>query len=297
MHESIIIIGAGPAGAAAAIQLKRYGFDPLMLEAERVGGLLYNAGWVENYPGFAEGIGGPDLAALLKDHLNRWAVRLKYETVEELEKAGDGYRIRTDRNVYFTPQVVIASGTRPISVQGIDLPAAAAERIFYEVYPLLKLRSRRVAIVGGGDAAFDYALNLAAVNEVMILQRGQEARALPLLQRRVSEEPAITLKQKAKLETVRMLDGRLELGILEPEGRKSTPADYLIFAIGREARLDFLVYNLVYRKNDANGLHFCGDVVNGRFRQAAISAGDGLRVAMNVAAKLTEGKTIGSVEM
>ncbi len=282
MNESIIIFGAGPAGVAAAVQLKRYGHNPLLLQKGKVGGLLHNAGWVENYPGFAEGIAGVDLAALLADHLHRWAVRLRHEEVEELERAGDGYRIRTSEQVYFSQCVIIATGTMPKRFVDFPLPEAVLSRIFYEVRDLPAAHGKQIVIVGGGDCAFDYALQLAAANEVGLLCRGEAAGALPLLRERAAMEPGISLYLRTTLEMVSLLAGRLVLQTIAPEGRKTLRADQLVFAIGREPALDFLVYNLKELKSPSNGLYFCGDVVNGQFRQAAISAGDGLRTAMMV---------------
>jgi thioredoxin reductase len=278
IHD-VTIIGAGPAGIAAALQLKRYGLDPLLLEAQQVGGLLLNANLVENYPGFPQGIPGPELVALFKSQLDAVGVRICQEEVHRLSFIDGLFVVETTRQ-RACHLVVVATGTRPNKAE-IGLSSPLRERIFYEVYPLLGFRAKKIAIIGAGDAAFDYALNLARFNEVTILNRGKEIKALPLLRERVSASSQIAYCESTELIQILMnLDG-LRLECRNDTAGITLHADYLIFAIGRIPRLDFLQEGFPLEELCNRGrLHLVGDVKNDRYRQTAIAVGEGVHAAM-----------------
>jgi len=159
--EDVLIIGAGPAGLAAAIQLQRYGIPPLILERHNPGGLLWNANLVENYPGFPQGISGVALVKRMQQQADEVGVKITAAEVTRLDWNGRHFRAETTTGILRAQYVVIASGTQPRRFTNFALPLRRADRIFYEVAPLLEIRGTEVAIVGAGDAAFDYALNLA----------------------------------------------------------------------------------------------------------------------------------------
>ncbi|MCP5108408.1 MAG: NAD(P)/FAD-dependent oxidoreductase, partial [bacterium] len=127
MKTDVAIIGAGPAGIAAAVQLKRYGIKCLLFEKDRPGGLLKNAHRVENYPGFPRGITGPQLAELLREHLEVFRITPVIEAVEGLEywETENCYLITTGESVYQAKIVVSACGTAPvIPEEAENLPTA-----------------------------------------------------------------------------------------------------------------------------------------------------------------------------
>ena len=141
----VAIIGAGPAGLATALQLKRYGVDALLLEGGRVGGLLHNANCVENYPGFPGGISGPQLVRLFIAQAEQTGVSVTHAQVLSLDYSGfsapsdsqEGeFSIQTAERLYRARRVVIASGTRPLSPSGLSLPKELEDRFFYEVYQI-----------------------------------------------------------------------------------------------------------------------------------------------------------------
>ena len=185
--SSVAIIGAGPAGLAAAIQLKRYGIDPLLIEADAVGGLLRNANLVENYPGFPGGIPGLDLVRLFAGQLEQHAVRITRARVNSVTTEGELLRIQADDGSYLGRILVVATGSQALAFQDFAIPSAAQPRVLYEILPLLGLQGLHLAIVGAGDLAFDYALNLGKRNHVFLLNRGVETRCLPLLKERVAD--------------------------------------------------------------------------------------------------------------
>ena len=164
--EKVAIIGAGPAGISTAIQLKRYGINPVLFEKGEVGGLLKNANLVENYPGFPEGISGLNLIELFKKQLKNLSLKIFYEEIKRLDYANNIFLLKTPEKLFYSSIVVIASGTKPKRPTHFEISENAKNKIFYEVYPLLKVKKKQIIIIGAGDAAFDYALNLAKNNKI-----------------------------------------------------------------------------------------------------------------------------------
>jgi thioredoxin reductase len=144
-----------------------------------------------------------------------------------------------------------------------------------------------VFIVGAGDAAFDYALNLAKANEITLLNRGNAVKSLPLLVERAKASPRICYRPNTAISRITLREGGNDLSLecLSPAGPVVFIADYLIFAIGRHPKLDFLSERLLKCKSrleESGQLFFIGDVKNGLFRQTAIAVGDGMRAAMEL---------------
>jgi thioredoxin reductase len=285
------IIGAGPAGIAAAVQLRRYNIDPLLFESRSIGGLLRNANLVENYVGFPQGIRGEALVELLRKHLESANIETKQERVIEVDFSDGLFKLKTTQDNYSCKIVMLASGTRP---KTLSLPASddeAEDRIFYEVHPLLDIRDKRIAIIGAGDAAFDYALNLARHNQVIINNRGTKISSLPLLQERVIKNDNIEYRADCLIQQVNPTENRLELFWKQNENTFNEHIDFLLIAIGRQPVLDYLSQSLQTHLDDFINkgiLHLIGDVKNGIYRQFSIAAGDGVKAAMIAAHKLNE---------
>lgn len=275
----VIIIGAGPAGVAAAIQLKRFGIDFLHIEKDEIGGLLNNANLVENYMGFPEGIKGKDLTEYFKKHIQRLSVSIIKEKVLKADYANI-FLIETDKNTYKSEYLIIATGTNP---RKLVLISNNSNRIFYEIKNLPEIKNNTIVIIGGGDAAFDYAINLSANNNVFVLNRSKTTKCLPLLFDRVSKIKNIKYFENTEVLDFKESNNKIifntnnkELSMIE--------ADYLIVAIGREPNIDFLGEGLVKLKNnlDNKKLFFIGDLKNENYRQASIAAGDGIKAAMTI---------------
>jgi thioredoxin reductase (NADPH) len=280
----VVIIGAGPAGLAAAMQLTRQGQEVLVLERTRVGGLLWNANLLENYPGFPEGISGPALVELFQQQADRLRVKVEIEEAVSTSYQGGRFRIITNQREISARYLVAASGTAPRKLADPVLGAELAERVFWEVHPLLGCRDRTIAIIGAGDAAFDYALNLANHNRVIILNRERRIKALGLLVERAGKHPNISYFEDAPVEVVSLTEqGALQLRTGSPPQRLDFQADYLIAALGREPDTSFADPSIIKNKTrllKKQRLFMIGDLVNGSHRQTAIAVGDGIRAAM-----------------
>ncbi len=290
--EQVILIGAGPAGLATAIQLKRFGVHPLIFERDQMGGLLRNANFVENYPGFPQGITGLDLVDLFIHQTKNLGIDVTNEEVTELCYEKGSFRVRTRRKSYASKRVVIATGTKPLHFKHLPIPEDISDKVFYEVKGLLQVEGKHIVIAGSGDAAFDYALNLGRKNRVTILNRSEQTKCLPLLWERVQKVADITYKNNMEINQVSEdLAGGLCLDCHNTEGTLQLHADYLVGAIGRKACLDFLADELLQQAQELQErgvLHIIGDVKNGIYRQTAIAVGDGVLTAMKICRQLEE---------
>jgi thioredoxin reductase (NADPH) len=290
-REAVSIIGAGPAGIAAAIQLKRSGMVPFVVEKERVGGLLKNAHWVENYPGFPGGIAGLHLVSLLERQLAGHDLEVLFEEVINVELDDHAFCVATRSRHWVSRIVIVASGTKPRKISNVTIPSGAEERIFYDMYPLRDVVGKTIAIVGAGDAAFDYALNLGRNNDIMILSRSEKSRCLPLLRERASRSPRITILDATIVRRIAMDQEGLQMECVSREKQTCHGVDFLVFAIGREPQLDFLPETVRKRSRELEEsglLYQIGDVHNGLFRQTAIAVGDGIKAAMRIIIKQEE---------
>ena len=281
--DKVAIIGAGPAGIACAIQLARYGIIPLLFERDIPGGLLKNANLVENYPGFPGGITGISLTHKMTRQLELSGVPLIHEKVINVYYKSVAYHIITDKKDYSSDLLVIASGTSPIEYPQSNID----NRISYEVYPLRDVRNAVIAIIGAGDAAFDYALQLAPYNKVMIFNKSDTVKCLPLLRLRAKGLGQISYHENFILKQIleETTSSCLKLFFQTKNEMESHLADYIIFAIGRRPELSYAdpgLISLFEQLQLEKKLYLVGDVKNDLLRQASIAAGEGIRAAMQI---------------
>ncbi|MCK4942928.1 MAG: NAD(P)/FAD-dependent oxidoreductase [Candidatus Aminicenantes bacterium] len=285
----VIIVGAGPAGMATALQLKRYGIDAVLFEKDRPGGLLINARLVENVMGFPEGISGPDLVKLFCGQLKRFDINAVNETVMKIDydEISETFSVSTNGGSHYPVGVVVASGTRANEWDQLNSMLSEIKKyIFHEVVSLLDEKGKKIIIIGAGDAAFDYALNLSAENEVLILNRGTEIKALPLLKDRVKKNPAIDYMDQATIKSIDPGKKRsLAVGVRQNGKNTIREANFIVCALGREPDKRF--YTLALNKLEEQlilrgSLHLVGDVCNGSYRQVSIATGNGIQAAMKI---------------
>lgn len=284
--NKVAIIGAGPAGIAAAIQLQRSGITPLVFEQTRIGGLLNNAFCVENYPGFHNGISGPKLVAEFKKHLRKWKIKVLNKQVTSVKKKDRSFLVIAGRQ-YSADIVIIASGTIPRYDKALlDTPH---KKLLFEIYPIRNVKKKKIVIIGAGDAACDYALNLGRCNNITIVNRTSQRKGLDLLFRRMKQakyKKRITCMPNTKLLGITRSHNSLITRFSSNGERTSLSCDYLIYAIGRQPAIDFLSSSVKQEfPHDGKNLFFIGDVKQGELRQTAIAIGDGIKVAMKIAEK------------
>ena len=295
-----MIIGAGPAGVATAIYLARAGVEFVLFESGEPGGLLRNAFLVENYPGFPGGISGAELAGRMVRQMEELGIGITSERVEKFEHDGKTFRAETSCGTYEAEVAVIASGTVPAEPEGIEISPEASARVLREVVNAAGIGEKKFAVIGGGDAAFDYALSLAENNDVVIFVRGSEPRCLGLLVDRCVDHERIAIYTETEiLEIDDHDDGIVLIGQAQEENGNdpvtismSVEADYAVIATGRKPCVDFLDSSTVKKFDllSASGiLYLVGDAGNGKYRQASIAAGEGVAAAMRIVDRLSGG--------
>ena len=202
MIHDVVIVGSGPAGYTAAIYAARAGLDPLVLAGSvTAGGALMSTTEVENYPGFVEGIQGPELMGRMQEQAERLGAEIRYEDVTGLELVGEVKRVTTDDGVYEARTVIVATGSeyRRLGVEGEDRLSghgvsycATCDGFFF--------RDRPIVVVGGGDAAMEEALFLARFgSSVTVVHRRDALRASAAMARRALDDPRITFAWNSRV--------------------------------------------------------------------------------------------------
>ncbi len=285
--NDIIVIGAGPAGIAASIYLKRAGIEPLIFEKGEVGGLLLNANLVENYPGFPQGISGRELVQLFKDQLLRLEIEVLKKEVNNIS-IGDGTLTLSAGSEHIDSRaIIIATGTKPkkLGIEGES--ELIGRKLFYEIKDIPPLRkNNKYVIIGGGDAAFDYAINISAeVKSVDIIFKGKHPKCIQLLSERVQAMENIRPHPNIMPSAFEENEG-IVTKCKSESGEMDFPSDFALVACGREPNIDFLPELEIVKINEDGGcetpgLFFAGDVRRGKKRQVGIAVGDGIICAMS----------------
>jgi thioredoxin reductase (NADPH) len=296
--NEVTIIGAGPAGIAAAIYLKRAGFHPILLDAHKPGGLLRHAYLVENYPGFPCGISGKKLVELFVEQLHNVGLSIRKSAVKHVHFKNEVFLIDTDQGRLLSSAIIIATGTNPKKLGAKGFASIEGTRLFYDPSSIPfrgKKVKKRILVIGGGDIAFDYTLTLLhGGHEVAIISRS-EPTCLPLLHNRVLKNGvALHIKCISK-EIVEHPKGIL-LKCRQNDQDREFCADFILVACGRDPNTWFLSPLLKKYLNTISeapqtalpGLYFAGDVVRGTYRQVGVAVGDGIRAAMMIERYLKE---------
>ncbi|MFC2434500.1 thioredoxin-disulfide reductase [Peptidiphaga sp.] len=296
--RDVVIVGSGPAGWTAAIYSARAGFEPLVLAGTlEAGGALMTTTEVENFPGWPEGVLGPDLMERLQTQAERFGAQVEYEDAVELELDGEVKTITTESGVYRARVVILALGSAYRKL-GLDREAefsgkgvsycATCDGFFF--------KGKEIAVVGGGDSAVTEALFLARFGStVHVIHRRGELRASKVMADRLLAEPNVEVHWN-KVVTALHGEATLESATLTDTvtGETSTlPVSGLFVAIGHDPRsaivrgevaVDDAGYILVDEpstRTNAPGVFAAGDVVDHTYRQAVTAAGSGCRAALD----------------
>ncbi len=290
MLHDITVIGAGPAGIAAYSYLTRAGFEPLLLEKDEIGGLLLNANLVENYPGFPKGIDGGALVRLFREQLSLLEVVVEKRNAKKIAIKDDIFRLITDEDEIISRAVIVATGTEPIPI-GIEGESdRVGSKLFYEIKDIPgHNKESTFVVIGGGDAAFDYALNLAReAKRVDIIFRSAHPRCLFLLEKRVKKEGKIHIHPKTVPLALKEEENLIKITCLSDGKEAFFRSDHLLIACGRKPNMNVLPKGVsetlsIGKDGSTNipGLFMAGDVRRGIFRQTGIAVGDGILCAMS----------------
>ena len=302
VHD-VVIVGSGPAGWTAAIYTARAGFEPMVVAgAPEAGGALMNTTEVENFPGWPDGIMGPDLMDKFQAQAQKFGASVEYEDATELRLEGDVKTVVTDSSTYKAKAVILALGSayKKLGLEGERLYSgkgvsycATCDGFFF--------KDKEIAVVGGGDSALTEALFLTRFgSKVHLIHRRDQFRASKVLADRVAADPKIEIHWN---KTVSELSGgeTLESATLADTVTGETsvlPVAGLFVAIGHDPRtalvrdevaLDGAGYILVDEpstRTNVPGVFAAGDAVDHTYRQAITAAGSGARAALDAQAYL-----------
>ena len=295
----IVIVGSGPAGLTAAIYAGRAGLDPLVIEgAITAGGALMTTTEVENFPGFPDGIQGPDLMAQMRAQAVKFGAEFVTDDVTSLKLDGD-VKLVTDAsdNVYRARTVILAMGSkyRHLGIPAEDRFAAkgvswcaTCDGFFY--------RGKQVAVLGGGDAAVEEATFLTRFAEkVTLIHRRDALRASEIMVQRAVDNPKIEFAWNS--EVIDMTGGAKLDGLVLRDtvtgAERHLPMDGLFEAIGSvpqselvagQVDLDkagFVIVDEPSTATSLDGVFACGDLVDHQYRQAINAAGAGCRASLD----------------
>jgi thioredoxin reductase (NADPH) len=296
-RRDIIIIGSGPAGLTAAVYTARANLKPVVIEGIGAGGQLMLTTDVENYPGFPDGIMGPELMARFREQAERFGAEFVTADVDRVDLTGDVKRVWVGDTEYVGRAVIISTGAR---ARMLDLPSeqallghgvstcATCDGFFF--------RGQNIAVIGGGDSAVEEATFLTRfADKVTLIHRRKELRASKIMQDRAFSNPKIDFRWNSVVEHVHG-DGRvegIELRDVETGNTETLPITGLFVAIGHDPNTKLFVGQLELDENgyiitrspttetSIPGVFAAGDVQDHKYRQAITAAGSGCAAALD----------------
>ena len=298
-HHRLIIVGSGPAGYTAAIYAARANLEPLVIAGSvTAGGELMNTTDVENFPGFPEGVQGPDLMENMRAQAERFGATVVYDDVTELDLTPGAHSIVTALGTRYTAEaVILATGSayrelglpneKNLTGHGVSW-CATCDGFFF--------RDHHIAVIGGGDSAMEEATFLSRfASKVTVVHRRQELRASQAMQDRAINDPKIEFIFDSEVAEVHGEDSLTGLTIRSTVTGETTelPVTGMFVAIGSDPRTSLFDQQLQLREDgylhvdgrssrtSIEGVFAAGDVIDPVYRQAITSAGSGSSAALD----------------
>ncbi|MFC1788060.1 thioredoxin-disulfide reductase [Patescibacteria group bacterium] len=296
--EKLIIIGSGPAGYTAAIYAARAELNPLMIEGIQIGGQLMWTTEVENFPGFPEGIQGPDLMSLFRKQSERFGTRFEAGNVTGVDFSVSPFVVKTSDKEFKAESIIISTGASAMwlgvpgeeEYKGRGVSACATCDGFF-------FKDKQVVIVGGGDAALEEANFLTKfATKVTVMVRRDELKASKIMQERAQKNQKIEFRWNTEVKEV-IGDGQklTALKILNNQTNEESEfaADGLFVAIGHKPNTDifkdrleldqkgYIVVQPGSTQTSVEGVYAAGDVADYKYRQAISAAGTGCMAALD----------------
>jgi len=302
-HHHVLIIGSGPAGLTSAIYTARANLSPLVIEGEpsstsdQPGGQLMLTTEVENFPGFPEGIMGPELMMRMREQATRFGAEFLTEKVTRVDFSARPFRVWVREQEYTADSVIVSTGAQSLML-GLDgekrllghglSTCATCDGFFF--------RGHQIAVVGGGDSAVEEASFLTKFAEkVYLVVRRHELRASKIMQERAQSNPKIEILWNTVVDELVGTDA-LEGIVLRDtvsDQTRSLPVTGLFIAIGHRPNTDlftgildmeesgYLVTRPGSSYTNVEGVFACGDVQDHTYRQAITAAGSGCMAAID----------------
>jgi len=301
MVHNVIIVGSGPAGYTAALYNARANLDPLLFAGIQPGGQLMITTDVENYPGFPDGIMGPEMMELFRKQIERFGTQIKDHTITKVDLSQRPFKLWADDEMFEAKSVIIATGATAkwiglpseVTFGGFGVSACATCDGFF-------FRGKNVIVVGGGDTAMEEANYLTKhANKVYLVHRRDSFRASKIMVDRVMNNPKVELITNTVLEEitgqtdpVKKVTGVRMLNV-STEKTSTMDIDGVFVAIGHKPNSDIFkgwldMDDVGYIKVQANstrtnipGVFAAGDVADAVYRQAVTAAGTGCMAAID----------------
>lgn len=309
--EKLVIVGSGPAGHTAAIYSARANLSPLMFEGFMAGGVaaggqLTTTNDVENYPGFPEGINGPEMMDLFRRQSLRFGTRILTETVEKVDLSRRPFRVMTSSGETLTETVIVATGAtaRRLGIPGEELfwqQGISACAVCDGALPIF--RNKVLMVIGGGDTAVEEATHLTKFGtEVIVVHRRDTLRASKIMQQRLLSHPKIRMRWDSVAEEALGDDALKSVRIRNVKSNETdvVEAEGLFYAIGHVPNTGFLDGQLELddagyvvttpgtTRTSVEGVFAAGDVQDKVWRQAVTAAGTGCMAALEAERFLVE---------
>jgi len=299
-----IIIGSGPAGLTAALYAGRAEIEPLVIAGLQPGGQLTITTDVENFPGFPEGIQGPELVANMTKQAERFGAKIAYENVAGVDFSQKPFKVKTDGNEYQAKSVIIATGAEvkwlglenETRLRGKGVTACATCDGFF-------FKDLDIVVIGGGDSAMEEALFLTKFGKsVTIVHRRDEFKASKIMLKRAQDHPKISFITDVTVVDILGEDSFSGIRIKDNKTGEErdvaakgyfvaighTPASKVLQEAGIEVDAKGYVIPKEFTQTNIEGVFVAGDVHDHRYRQAITAAGEGCKAALDVEKYLTE---------